>query len=179
MRFLKGREWGRRAGHGLLAFLGEVIFSLLPIYQQLFLFVNVPQQQVHCNSTIQIWSVEVFKFFYLELGDFGWALLGQETQILILRCPFWHSLLLSEKQISTGRAPGSSTFGSSAAKVHCMLSNNLFQRNYIILLLKVTGNDLTLLFLATFQLTVKSTADCLVTRQIKMERHSGLAQFKN
>lgn len=42
----------------------------------------------------------------------------------------------------------------------------------------MAGNDLTLLFLATFQLTVKSTADCLVTRQIKRERHNGLAQFK-
>lgn len=86
--FLKGKEWGRRASHGLLAFFAGVVFSLLPIYQQLFLFVNVPQQQVHCNSTTQIRSPEVFKFFHLELGDFGRALLGQETQILILRCPF-------------------------------------------------------------------------------------------
>jgi len=58
----------------------------------------------------------------------------------------------------------------SAAKIWTStLSNNLFQRDYIILLLKMAGNDLTLLFLATFQLIVTSTADCLVTIQIKNE----------
>lgn len=59
-----------------------------------------------------------------------------------------------------------------------MLSSYLFQKDYIILLLKMARNDLTLLFLATFQLTVKSTADCLVTVQIKTKRHTGLVQFE-
>lgn len=49
-----------------------------------------------------------------------------------------------------------------------MLSDNLFQKDYTILLVKIAGNDSALLFSAIFQLTVKSTADCLVTKQIKI-----------
>lgn len=59
-----------------------------------------------------------------------------------------------------------------------MLQNNLHERDHIILLLKMAGNDLTSLFLVMFQLTVKSTADCLVIMQIKNKRQHGLAQFK-
>lgn len=66
-------------------FVGPFFFSFT---NNFVLFASAPQPQVHCNSTTQIWSVEGFKFFHFEQGNFGWVLIGQETQILILRCPF-------------------------------------------------------------------------------------------
>lgn len=111
--FLKVREWGRRRAD----FFGGCFPSLPSFTNSFILFVSVPQPQVHCNSTTQIWSIECFKFFHLEQSEFGWVLLGLETQISILRCPFWQNLLLLENQISAGRAPGRSCSSSCKSKI--------------------------------------------------------------